>query len=73
MKFYVAEDLGCVYFMNDDDLWYCPISENNTFDPEGDDAGSVEADIVGDEPVTHMGKPMTLNDVYEIVRLNLKS
>lgn len=70
MKHYIADELGCVYRLNDGVLEFCPTMQDNTFDDE--EFGPVEPDLVGEEEVDFNNTTMTLYEVYEIVTNKLK-
>jgi hypothetical protein len=69
MKYYIANDLGCVFRRSNDstirELEFAPLLDNNTFDTE--DFGYVEPDLVGEEEVTFLGVDTTLYKVWQMV------
>lgn len=66
MKFYIADELGCVYMINDGILEFAPIMNDDTFTL--DDFNPVDEDLVGEEEVKFQGVVTNLSGVYETVR-----
>lgn len=69
MKYYIANDLGCVFRRSNNstirELEFAPLLKDNTFNTE--DFGLVEPDLVGEETVIFNNQEMTLYKVWELV------
>lgn len=70
MKIYVAKDLGCIYRLNNGQLEFAPMLDNDTVDT--DDFGYVEPDLVGEEEVTFLGVNTNLYGVFKTVTKQLE-
>ena len=71
MKIYIATELRCAYRLNGEVLEFADISKGNIFDTDAFDA--VDAELVGDETVTFLGKETDFNEVYKIITIALEA
>ena len=67
MKYYISNELGSVYRLEDNTLEYAPIYANGTFDSY--DFYPVEDSI---EMVVFQGRTTDLNAVYELITKELE-
>lgn len=70
MKYYIANDLGCVYRLNDNELEFAPLSKSQCFDDE--EFYPVEPDLIGEEFVNFKGVEVSLYEVFEFVKRVLR-
>jgi hypothetical protein len=69
---YIARSLGCVYWMENGELYHAPTLSNDDFCINFEnDGGAVDAELVGGETVFFQDTYMTLNEVYAIVKKKL--
>lgn len=68
----VVPEMGCAYRWSYewDELEWCPIQNGGVLDAE--EWGTIDQDIVGDEPVTYEGRDTTLSEVYKDVTRKLR-
>lgn len=70
-KIILAENsLGSYYRMNDGQLEWQPMTLDE-HEPNDEDWGMVEKDLVGSEPCEFRGVEMTLNEAYVIIEKEL--
>jgi hypothetical protein len=65
MKYYIANELSCLYRLNMGVLEYAPMISSNVIDTE--DFAPVEPELVGEEQVTFSGVETNLYGVYSTV------
>lgn len=71
MKYYIANDLGCIYRLNNGALEWAPMNLSNVIDDE--EFGPVEPELVGEERVTFNGIETDLYGVFATVTKALKA
>lgn len=71
MKYFISNDLGCVYRLKNNQLEYAPMRIDHTFHTT--EFNLVEPDMVGEEQVTFKGEETNLYSVFKTVTEVLRS